>query len=58
MILIGGGISRQGDRILEPVRKYVAANCFDKRPEALPVIAQAQMGNEAGIVGAAALQQN
>lgn len=58
MILIGGGISRQGDRILEPVRKYVAANCFDKRPEALPVIAQAQMGNEAGIVGAAALQQD
>lgn len=55
MILIGGGISRQGERILSPVREYVAKNCFDKRPEALPVIATAQMGNEAGIVGAAAL---
>lgn len=55
MILIGGGISRQGDRILEPVRRYVAENCFDKRPEALPEIMPAQMGNEAGIVGAAAL---
>ena len=55
MILVGGGISRQGDRILEPVRKYVAENCFDKRPEALPEIVAAQMGNEAGIVGAAAL---
>lgn len=55
MILVGGGISRQGDRILAPVREYVAKNCFDKRPEALPIIAPAQMGNEAGIVGAAAL---
>lgn len=55
MILIGGGISRQGERILKPIREYIAANCFDKRPEALPVVAAAQMGNEAGIVGAAAL---
>lgn len=55
MILVGGGISRQGERILAPVRAYVAKNSFDKRPEALPVIAPAQMGNEAGIVGAAAL---
>ena len=55
MILVGGGISRQGDRILAPVRKYVSENCFDKRPEALPEIMPAQMGNEAGIVGAAAL---
>lgn len=55
MILLGGGISRQGERILAPVRKYVAENCFDKRPEALPEILPARMGNEAGIVGAAAL---
>jgi len=55
MILVGGGVSRQGDRILDPVRKYLAENCFDKRPEALPIVAAAQMGNEAGIVGAAAL---
>lgn len=55
MILFGGGISRQGERILAPMRKYVAENCFDKRPEALSEIAAAQMGNEAGIVGAAAL---
>lgn len=55
MILIGGGISRQGERLLKPIRAYIAANCFDKRPEALPIIAAAQMGNEAGIVGAAAL---
>ena len=55
IILIGGGISRQGERILAPIRRYISENCFDRRQEALPEIAAAQMGNEAGIVGAAAL---
>ena len=55
MILIGGGVSSQGDRILNPVRKYVRENCFDKREEAMPVITVASMGNDAGIIGAAAL---
>ena len=55
MVLIGGGISRQGERLLAPVRRYVAANCFggDARPQ--PVIQAARLGNEAGIIGAAAL---
>jgi glucokinase len=55
MILVGGGISRQGDRILNPVRTYIREYCFDKREEALPAIRVASMGNDAGIVGAAAL---
>lgn len=54
-ILVGGGISRQGDRILEPVRRYIRKRCFDKREEAMPAVLQAQMGNDAGIVGAAVL---
>ena len=55
MVLIGGGISRQGERLLAPVRRYVAANCFggDARPQ--PIIQAARLGNEAGIIGAAAL---
>lgn len=55
MILIGGGVSCQGDRILDPVREYVRKNCFDKREEAMPLIQVASMGNDAGIIGAAAL---
>ncbi|MDR0389176.1 MAG: ROK family protein [Spirochaetaceae bacterium] len=55
MILIGGGVSSQGERILEPVRKYARENCFDKREEAMPIIKIASMGNEAGIIGAAVL---
>ena len=55
MILLGGGISRQGERILAPIRAYVTEHCFGGREGAIPVIAAAQLGNEAGIIGAAAL---
>ena len=55
MILLGGGISRQGERILGPIREYVATHCFGQREGAIPVIAEAKLGNEAGIIGAAAL---
>jgi len=55
MILLGGGISRQGEQLLRPVREYVATHCFGQRQGAIPVIAAAKLGNEAGIIGAAAL---
>ncbi len=55
MILLGGGISRQGERILAPIRAYVSENCFGQHEGAIPVIQAAQLGNEAGIIGAAAL---
>ena len=55
MILLGGGISRQGERLLAPIRRYVAANCFGGEARPQPVIQAAKLGNEAGIIGAAAL---
>jgi glucokinase len=55
MILLGGGISREGDLILNPVRDYIKEYCFDTREEGLPVLGVASMGNDAGIVGAASL---
>ena len=55
MVLIGGGISRQGERLLAPIRRYVAANCFGGTERPQPVIQTAQLGTEAGIIGAAAL---
>lgn len=55
MVLIGGGISRQGERLLAPIRRYVAANCFGGEARPQPVIQAAKLGNEAGIIGAAAL---
>ena len=55
MILLGGGISRQGEVLLAPIREYVATHCFGQREGAIPTIAAAKLGNEAGIIGAAAL---
>lgn len=55
MILLGGGISREGERILQPIREYVADHCFGQHEGAIPVIAAAQLGSEAGIIGSAAL---
>ena len=55
MILLGGGISRQGETLLAPIREYVATHCFGQREGAIPTIAAAKLGNEAGIIGAAAL---
>lgn len=55
MILLGGGVSRQGERLLGPIREYVATHCFGQREGAIPVMDVAKLGNEAGIIGAAAL---
>ena len=55
MVLVGGGISRQGEALLGPVREYVADHCFGGRLRQPPVIQCARLGNEAGIIGAAAL---
>ena len=55
MVLLGGGISRQGEALLGPVREYVADHCFGGRMRKPPVIQCARLGNEAGIIGAAAL---
>ena len=53
-VLIGGGISRQGETA-GPHTGVVAANCFGGHDRTPPVIECARLGNEAGIIGAAAL---
>ena len=55
LVLIGGGISRQGERLLAPVREYVASNCFGGHDRKPPELRAAKLGNEAGIIGAALL---
>ena len=44
-----------GEALLAPIREYVATHCFGQREGAIPTIAAAKLGNEAGIIGAAAL---
>ncbi len=54
LIVVGGGISAQGDFLLNPIREYVGRHVFTKN---MPVasIVSAQLGNDAGIIGAAML---
>lgn len=53
VICIGGGISKEGDTLLNPIKKYVAENCFTGgRGTEIKI---AELGNDAGIIGAAFL---
>jgi glucokinase len=54
-VVIGGGVSEADDLLLEPVRKHFAANLtgHGHRPEL--TIRKAQLGNRAGLIGAADL---
>lgn len=52
IVVVGGGMSAQGDYLLEPVRKTVYESILTKNPE-ITKIAAATLGNDAGIIGAA-----
>lgn len=53
-VLIGGGISNEGEYILEPIRKYVGEHDYCKTDKKTQ-IAKAALANDAGIIGAAFL---
>ena len=55
LVLIGGGISGQGETITRPLNEIVRANCFGGDKGQIPVIETATLGNEAGMMGAASL---
>lgn len=55
IVLFGGGISRQGENLLRPVREYAAEHFFVGVREVMPRIELASLGSDAGIIGAAAL---
>ena len=53
VIIIGGGISGQGDYLLKPLRKKVFDSTFAAEEIDIPEIRTAKLGNYAGIIGAA-----
>lgn len=55
MVLLGGGISAQGETILSPIREMLKENCFGGAKSELPEVETAALGNEAGMIGAASL---
>ena len=54
-IIIGGGISAVGETIIAPIREYIGEHFFASKRELMPAVVQAKLGNDAGIIGAAAL---
>ena len=55
ILCIGGGISKEGDYILEPVKKIIERDRYTKHNANQTKLCIAQLGNDAGIIGAAFL---
>lgn len=55
VIVVGGGVAAAGDLLLEPAREAYAKNLTARTHRPLAPFVVAQMGNRAGIVGAADL---
>lgn len=55
MILLGGVMSTHAERLIKPIEDMMKADCFGGESSRLPQIAIAQLGETAGIIGAANL---
>lgn len=55
VLCIGGGISKEGETLVAPVREYVEKERYSKNVQKQTVIKPAELGNDAGIIGAAFL---
>ena len=56
VVCIGGGISKEGDVLISRINKYIDER-FSKNIDKQSVIKTAQLGNDAGIIGAAMLDK-
>ncbi|MNW65437.1 Glucokinase [compost metagenome] len=57
MIIIGGGMSAAGDRLLNTVRNTVEKHALKLSSHACKIV-QAKLGGQAGMIGAAAYAKN
>ena len=55
VLCVGGGISKEGELLLAPIREAVNANSYGRNTEKKTTICAAKLGNDAGIIGAAFL---
>ena len=55
MIVLGGLISQYAQELLEPLKKMIVEQSFGGAQSAIPELAVAQLGSNAGIIGAASL---
>ena len=52
VIVVGGGMSRMGDRLLAPTRRMVSERAFALSAQAVRIVT-AELGDDAGLLGAA-----
>lgn len=55
ILCVGGGVGNEGENLLVPVRAIVEKEQYGNNPDAATKICKAQLGNDAGIIGAAML---
>lgn len=55
VFIIGGGISKEGDALILPLRDFVRRNAYGAEFNPPIDVVAASLGNDAGIIGAAAL---
>ena len=54
-IVIGGAVSAQGDKLINPIREYAEKYAFCADTIGIPEISASKIGGDAGIIGAAFL---
>ncbi len=55
VVLIGGGVSHEGDYFIKMIEEYVNDNAYGRSVNPYVPLRRAELGNDAGIIGAAAL---
>lgn len=55
VLSIGGGISKQGDILIDPLTEIIKREQYSRYSEKQTMIKIAELGNDAGIIGAASL---
>ena len=55
VVCIGGGVSKEGETLLGPIRERLEAERYSRYSEKQSTLCTAQLGNDAGVIGAACL---
>jgi glucokinase len=57
-VVVGGGVSAAGERLLEPARAALTRSLVGAGHREVPALVRAQLGPRAGVVGAADLARS